>query len=136
MKTLTLPAKMENLKALIDFVVADAEQLHFARDSQSKLRLATEEVLVNIISYAYPEQSGDVTVSTDRIPENAGLRVEISDAGVPFDPLSIPAPDIHVPVEKRHIGGLGIFLLRENMSDVTYRRINGRNTLSFAKYSA
>ena len=127
---------MENLKALIDVVVAEAEQLHFARDSQSKLRLATEEVLVNIISYAYPEQSGDVTVSTDRIPENAGLRVEISDAGVPFDPLSIPTPDVHVPIEKRHIGGLGIFLLRENMSDVTYRRINGRNTLSFVKYGA
>lgn len=134
MKSLTLPAKMENLERLIDFVLSEAEQLGFDQKLQNKLRLAAEEVLVNVISYAYPEQDGEVTISTDRVSGPDGLRVEISDAGVPFDPLDKPAPDLNVPVEKRQIGGLGIFLLREIANDVFYRRANGRNVLTFVKY--
>lgn len=134
MKSLTLPAKMENLERLIDFVLSEAEQLEFDQKLQNKLRLATEELLVNVISYAYPEQDGEVTISTDRVSGPDGLRVEISDTGVPFDPLDKQAPDLNVPVEKRQIGGLGIFLVREIANDVSYHRANGRNILTFVKY--
>ena len=54
MKTLTLPAKMENLETLIEFVLAESDQLHFDSMLQRRIRLATEEVLANVISYAYP----------------------------------------------------------------------------------
>lgn len=134
MKTLTLPAKMENLETLIGFVLSTAEQLNFDQKMQNQLRLATEEILVNVISYAYPGQNGEVTVSTDQTSGREGLRVEISDTGIPFDPLSKPAPDLTVPIKDRQIGGLGIFLLREIMSEVSYRRENGRNILTFIKY--
>jgi anti-sigma regulatory factor (Ser/Thr protein kinase) len=134
MKTLTLPAKMGNLETLIGFVLSAAEQLNFDPKLQNQLRLATEEILVNVISYAYPGQNGDVTLSTDQTSGREGVRVEIIDAGTPFDPLSKPAPDLTVPIKDRQIGGLGIFLLREIMSEVSYRRENGRNILTFIKY--
>ncbi len=134
MKTLTLPAKMENLENLLEFIVVAAAGLEFDQKLQNKLRLAAEEVLVNVISYAYPEQDGEVTVSTDRTPVRKGLRVEVSDSGIPFDPLAKPAPDLDVPVDERKIGGLGIFLVRELMDEVSYRHENGENILTFVKY--
>lgn len=134
MKTLILPAKMENLEILIGFVLSAAEQLHFNLKLKNQLRLATEEILVNVISYAYPGRDGEVTVSTDRTSGREGLHVEIIDEGIPFDPLSKPAPDLTVPIKERQIGGLGIYLLREMMSEVSYRRENGKNILMFIKY--
>ena len=123
---------MENLETLIEFVLADAG--HFDRNLQNKVRLAAEEVLVNVISYAYPDQSGDVTITTEHTIGRVGLQVEISDSGAPFDPLEKPDPDIDVPLEKREVGGLGIFLVKEIADNVSYRRKDGRNILTFIKY--
>ncbi len=134
MKTLTLPAKLENLETLIDFVLSAAEPLGFDQKLKYKLRLAAEEMIVNVISYAYPGTSGEVTVATDIITEKDGISVEISDSGIPFNPLEKEDPDLTVPVKDRKIGGLGIFLLKEIMSEVSYRRENGRNILTFVKY--
>jgi len=125
---------MEHLETLIGFVLSAAEQLNFDRKVQNQVRLATEEILVNVISYAYPGQNGEVTVSADQTSGREGLRVEISDAGTPFNPLSKPTPDLTIPIKDRQIGGLGIFLLRETMNEVSYRRENGRNILTFIKY--
>ena len=134
MKTLNLPAKMENLERLIQFVLSAAEELDFDMKLQNKLRLAAEEVLVNVISYAYPDRNGEVTVSTEQTAGRKGLHVEVSDAGIPFDPLAKPKPDLNVSVDERQIGGLGIFLVKELMDEVSYRRDNGRNILTFVKY--
>lgn len=134
MKTLTLPAKMENLETLIEFVLAESDQLHFDSMLQNRIRLATEEVLANVISYAYPDQIGDVSISTERTTGRDGIRVEISDSGIPFDPLGKPEPDLSIPLEKRQLGGLGIFLVKEIANDVSYHRKDGKNILTFTKY--
>ena len=59
------------------------------------------------------------------------LSATVSDDGKPFDPLSLPEPDIHAPIEERKVGGLGIHLLRKLMDTVEYRRTGERNELSF-----
>ncbi len=136
MKALTLPATLKNLEIFIDFVLKESEQLHFDKNLQTALRLATEEIIVNVISYAYPGGEGDITVTTGCVLEpRSGLLVEISDHGTPFNPLSKPAPDLTVPIQERTIGGLGIYLLKELMDEVHYRYDAGRNVLSFIKYS-
>lgn len=134
MNTLILPATMGNLEALIEFVLSAATELHFDAKAQAKLRLAAEEILVNVISYAYPGGTGDISILTESTVGREGLRVNISDTGIPFDPLSQPSPDLNVPVQDRKVGGLGIFLLREIMDHVAYRRENGRNILTFTKF--
>ena len=57
----------------------------------------------------------------------------LSDAGKPFDPTLVPDADVTLPAEERRIGGLGIFLIRQIMDSVEYRRNGERNVLIMSK---
>jgi anti-sigma regulatory factor (Ser/Thr protein kinase) len=95
------------------------------------LRLACEEIVMNVTSYAYPEGSEgflDVDIQkTDRIT------IRFEDGGVPFNPLEQKMPDTKLSWKKRRIGGLGIFLLHRKMDDVRYAYENGMNVLTIEK---
>ena len=95
------------------------------------LRLACEEIVMNVTSYAYPEGSDgflDVDIQkTDRIT------IRFEDGGVPFNPLEQEMPDTSLSWEKRPIGGLGIFLLRHKMNDVRYAYEDQKNILTIEK---
>ena len=123
---------MENLETLIEFILAEAERLHFDAKSQNMIRLAAEEILVNVISYAYSGADGTVEIGCEPAKEG-GMTIEVTDKGVPFDPLALPEPDTTLPMEERGIGGLGIFMTRKVMDRVAYRRENDRNILTMYK---
>ena len=95
------------------------------------LRLACEEIVVNITSYAYPEGSDgylDVEIQkTDRII------IRFEDGGVPFNPLEHKNPDVTLPWKQRRIGGLGIFLIRRKMDDIHYDHVDNKNILTIEK---
>ena len=117
----------EIMKAILQSpeLLSCSEEVFFA------LRLACEEVVVNIASYAYPDDAEgfiDIDIrKTDRII----LRFE--DGGVPFNPLNYEEPDITLPWEKRRIGGLGIYLVMKKMDAVRYEYANDRNILTIEK---
>ena len=97
-------------------------------ESLSKIDLALEEALANVIMYAYPEGTeGDVTLSM-KMDGNA-IHMEISDKGVPFNPLQQQEANLDVPLEERKIGGLGIHLIKEIMDSVAYEYREGKNLL-------
>lgn len=98
-----------------------------------QIALAVEEVFVNIASYSYPDSEGDAEVTVERLADPPAIRITFEDSGIPFDPLNAPQPDVNLPAEERPIGGLGIFLVRELMDDVSYRYENGKNILAFEK---
>lgn len=126
------PATREHLETLIDFALRCAETEGFDKETLGQIRLACEEALVNVVSYAYPGKEGTVAVRCS--PALAGgIIIEISDQGIPFDPLSLPVPDTALPMEKRKIGGLGIHLIRRIMDDVRYQRVDGRNVFALTK---
>lgn len=132
MAHLTLPATLKNLDPMMAFITDAAKNMGFDEKKLFHIKLAAEEILVNIINYAYKGGSGDIEITLgDRGGE--ALVVEIADHGITFDPLSLPEPDITAPMEKRRIGGLGIFLVRKLMDEVTYRREEERNILTFVK---
>jgi anti-sigma regulatory factor (Ser/Thr protein kinase) len=133
MAKIVLPAKLENLELMIRFVRNGAENYGFSSKDINRVQLAAEEVLVNVISYAYPDENGDIEITYD-VSEDEGLVIEIVDCGVPFDPLSIPEPDIEAPMEDRKIGGLGIYIMRSIMDEVNYRRQGDRNILTLTKH--
>ena len=56
------------------------------------------------------------------------------DSGKPYDPLAKPDPDTTLSVEERQIGGLGIFMVKKSMDDVTYEYKDGKNILTIKKY--
>jgi anti-sigma regulatory factor (Ser/Thr protein kinase) len=94
-----------------------------------RFNLALDEVLANIIKHGLPDGRHEIAVSVAL--RDGNLVADVSDGGPAFDPLTVPAPDIHASLEDRKIGGLGIHLLRSLMDAVEYRRADGRNHLTF-----
>ena len=95
------------------------------------LRLACEEIVMNVTTYAYPEGVDgflDVAIQkTDRIV------IRFEDGGVPFNPLEQIAPNTKLSWKKRRVGGLGIFLISRKMDDVRYVYENHKNVLTIEK---
>ena len=123
-----IPATLDHLYDAMEFVVSLAEEQGFPPDRIMEIELSMEEALVNIIKYAYPDSNGDMEISCILSGEDQFI-VEISDAGIPFNALSVADPDIASGVEERKIGGLGIYFIKTLMDDVAYNRKDGKNTL-------
>ena len=95
------------------------------------LRLACEEIIMNVTSYAYPE-GVDGFLDVD-IQKTDRLTIRFEDGGVPFNPLEQEKPDTGLSWNKRRIGGLGIFLFRRKMDDVRYAYVDNKNVLTIEK---
>ena len=126
--SLKVSAKMENLGRLIESVSGCAKAQGFEEEKISKIELAAEEALVNIIHYAYPERPGDVEMICQ--VDRGRFIIEIIDSGIPFDVTAMPDPDVTAGIQEREPGGLGIFLMKKAMDEVRYRRENDRNILT------
>lgn len=96
------------------------------------INLALEEAVSNIIMYAYPqEEAHDIILKTSATESQ--LIFLLTDNGLSFDPTSAPEVNLDIPAEERQIGGLGIFLIRRIMNEVTYQRLDGENHLTMKK---
>lgn len=95
------------------------------------LRLACEEIIMNVTSYAYPE-GVDGFLDVD-IQKTDRMTICFEDGGVPFNPLEQEKPDTGLSWDKRRIGGLGIFLLLRKMDDVRYAYVDNKNVLTIEK---
>ena len=126
----TFAASMETIPVIVGFVSETASAMGVHPKRVMHLELAVEEAAVNICSYAYEIPPGEVTIRISR--ETEVVRIELVDAGVPFDPLAADAPDIRSELENREVGGLGIFLIRRMLDEVHYSRSGDRNILSLA----
>lgn len=132
MKELKLPAIIDNLDTMIDFIIDTVSELKIENRVISKLRLMSEEALVNIINYGYPDKTGDILIRSEMTDERK-LYVQIIDWGIEFNPLEKEDPDITLPMEERGIGGLGIFMVKSIMDTVEYNYSEGRNILTMTK---
>lgn len=126
---ITVTANMENLDRIIKAVTGLADKLGYDDGIVRKIKLAVDEAVVNVISYAYPDGAGRMTVKAGLSEEN-GFVVEIQDEGHPFDVLSLPEPDIKCDVTERRIGGLGVHFIKKMADAVRYRRSKNKNILT------
>jgi anti-sigma regulatory factor (Ser/Thr protein kinase) len=97
------------------------------------LRLVCEELVVNVVDYAYPENDEEGYLDIEIEKDDACITIRFKDGGIPFNPLDRDMPDTSLPLEERRIGGLGIFLTIKKMDDVTYDYVNNENILSIKK---
>ena len=96
------------------------------------LRLACEEIVMNITSYAYPDDvEGYLDVELEKTDRHISLCFK--DGGVPFNPLEQKSPDTKLSWKQRHIGGLGIYLVITKMDAVRYAYANSKNILTIQK---
>ncbi|MBN2068407.1 MAG: ATP-binding protein [Opitutales bacterium] len=128
--------KIENkIEVLADFAEAfqrEVEPWNLPPALQMNLDLVLEEVLSNIIHYGFSDQQLH-WIEIHAVYENGTVMLRISDDGVPFDPTEKAAPDLTQSIEDRPVGGLGIFLVRKLMDQVTYLRENDHNILILEK---
>ena len=122
-------AEWEHLVILIDEVT---EELQLDPEIGMSLNLALEEVVSNVILYAYPEGTNG-TVQIVANSDGQVLVFTITDQGKAFDPTQVKEADITLSAEERAIGGLGIFIVNQIMDNVSYRRENGQNILMLTK---
>ena len=131
MMKITTAAKIENIDSIADPVDAELEARDWSLRTRMQVRMAIDELVTNVASYAYQPGTGDVTVCADF--EGEDLVLTFTDSGPPYDPTKAREPDVTLPAEERPIGGLGIFLVRKTMDDVAYRREDGKNILTVRK---
>lgn len=129
--TLIIKNDPGQLALLYEFLERLADSCGICTPQQMEIKLALDEAVTNVIQYAYPGTTGDIRIDIEC--ENRQLKITITDKGIAFNPLENKEPDITLPLEERPIGGLGIFLVKQLMADVSYRRSEGYNILTMTK---
>ncbi len=132
-KELTLEASADNLERALAFADAELEAAGCSAKTKMQIDVAVEEIFVNIANYAYAPDTGSVTVRAETLSDPKRIRITFADGGVPYDPLSRPDPDVTLSAEERQIGGLGIFMVKKSMDDVSYEYRDGKNILTITK---
>ena len=96
------------------------------------LRLACEEIVMNVTSYAYPDDvEGFIDIEIEKTDHR--IMIRFKDGGAPFNPLERPRPDTKLHWKKRRIGGLGIYLVIKKMDAVRYAYADNHNVLTIEK---
>ena len=133
MKELTIAATVENIETVTDFVNEQLEALDCPMKAQMQIDIAIDELFGNIAHYAYNPEVGSATVRVEVIEDPLAVVITFIDKGVPYDPLAKADPDITLSVEERDIGGLGIFMVKKSMDEITYEYKDGQNILKIKK---
>ena len=131
-RSLTLPNDVNTIPQLSEFLESFCEEAGIGMEKTMSLNLALEEAVVNVMDYAYPDDMAG-SVSIDARTDESTVTFVITDQGIPFDPTAMKDVDTTLPLEKRNIGGLGIFLTRHIMDVMSYERSNDRNILTLKK---
>ncbi len=133
MDHIIVPAKVDVLDTVCDFVEERLEPWGCTPHTLFQLRLAIEEIFVNIASYAYKPKEGNAEVRCQVREEPLQVEIQFLDSGVPFDPLAREDADTSQEGLMSREGGLGILLVKNTMDDVQYTYKDGKNILTIMK---
>ena len=133
MKRLDVKATIDSLSEVQSFVDQILEESGCSMKAQMKIDIAVEELFVNVAHYAYPEGNGDAAIEVEPDAENGCVKITFEDQGIPYDPLAHEDPDITLSAEDRAVGGLGIFMVKKSMDDISYEYKDGKNRLTIIK---
>jgi len=110
--------RLEYLSIIRDFISRAMRQIGAKERSISEVQLAVDEACTNVIMHAYSGRKGMVKLALELVGDD--LIVTIRDRGKPFDPGSVPPPDLGADLNERRIGGLGMYFMRKLMDEVSY----------------
>ncbi|MGB7873372.1 MAG: ATP-binding protein [Anaerolineales bacterium] len=133
MSKVTFDADFDNLDEIREFVGEAASQVGFSDKEIYSIQLAADEASSNIIEHAYAGmQNGKLEI--DCTIFEGGLKIVMRDQGKSFSPSSVPEPNVKADLSERKIGGLGMYLMRKLMDEVTYESSDRTgNTLTMIK---
>lgn len=137
----SLPATRESVAEVGRRVVALGHAAGLSPDDSYRLRLATEEIVANVVAHGYHCDPADDGRPSGRdepreLPtfelcwgsDPQRVWVCVIDSARPFDPTEAATPDdLEVPLDRRSPGGLGIHLVRNSLDEFCYRRDGPHN---------
>lgn len=133
MKQLKVNADVSELDQVLSFADAILEEMDCPVKTQMQIDVAVEEIFVNIAHYAYPNGEGEAVITIDSDKGAKSVSILFEDQGTPYDPLQNEDPDVTLSAEDRPIGGLGIFMVKKSMDEVSYEYKDGKNRLTIRK---
>lgn len=133
MKELTINATVENIEKVTAFVDEQLEALGCPMKAQMQIDVAIDELFSNIAYYAYNPEVGPATVRVEVTQDPLAVVVSFIDNGKQYDPLAKDDPDVTLSAEERDIGGLGIYIVKKSMDEITYEYKDGQNILRIKK---
>ena len=131
-KEIRIINQINELQKVAQFIEEIGEELRLSAELQMKLNLVLEEMVSNVIFYAYPD---DVEAEIEIVAKSDSkeLTFTLTDQGREFDPTMREETDLSVNPANRDLGGMGIYIVKNIMDKVTYQRLDGKNILTMTK---
>ena len=125
---ITMPAAIENLPLLREFIEKACFQMELSDDLTFAFKLSVDEACTNIITHGYRDQEiGPIRLVFTR--DSDRVKLSIYDAGISFDPEHPPEVDTQADWDEREVGGLGLFIIHEMIDEVSYERVSEKENL-------
>ena len=131
-KEICIKNQVSELEKVAQFIEEISEELGLSMELQMNLNLVMEEMVSNVIFYAYPEGT-EADIELLAKSDGKELTFVLSDQGREFDPTAQEENDLSVNPAERELGGMGIFIVKNIMNKVTYQRLEGKNLLTMTK---
>jgi serine/threonine-protein kinase RsbW len=131
---LTLVNDLDELRRVSAWLERSCHGLGLTPSGLSELDLCANEVVTNIISYAY-DAPGPREIVLRLARDPAGVRLTIEDDGRAFNPLEAQLPVPPASLAAADIGGLGIRLIRGMMAECSYQHRGGKNILTLIAHA-
>ena len=116
---LKVEAALENLSVISSAVSEAMKQAKIDAAIIPGILLAVDEACTNIALYAYPERKGYIRLTCWL--NHDYFVISIEDKGKPFNPCSVPPPELDAKLDDRKVGGLGIYFMRKFMDEISYK---------------
>ncbi len=132
-ETATFPVSLDSLQSVCEFVTHFAEEAGLDEETIRAMELAVDEACTNIVEYAYRDRQ-DGTIECTCTDRDNSLVISLRDQGRPFDPMSVPEPNLSANLAERRGGGLGIYLMRRLMDEIDFDFSESGNVLTMVKH--
>ncbi len=124
-------AKIDKIPLLSKFIGNSMQKFGLSEYQQFQVQLAVEEAVSNIITHGNLDEDDKITIKCYKNDDQ--VEVLIEDAGTPFDPTTVPKPDLKTSPLKRKPGGLGVYFIKKYMNKTDYEFKDNKNILNLIK---
>ena len=132
MPRISITNKIENLEKVASFIEQFCIENNLSDNISFDLHLVEDELATNIINYAFDDDREHIIDISIEL-ESGNVKMRIADDGKEFNILEAKEANVDLPLEERPIGGLGIFLVKQKMDFIDYKRKENKNILTLTK---
>ncbi len=125
--SLSIEDQFENIRLLTDACDQFCEAHAISSAVNQKVNLVLDDLVNNIISYGYKDKNTAHTIDVVFKQMERELMIIIEDDAMPFNPFDREHEGVHLSLDEREIGGLGIHLVKKLMHTFQYQRKANKN---------